>query len=816
MERWISRLLGLQEGLLGNITEWRIDFAVHGLVVAVLAALCAVAIVWIYRRENGPPPRRLRALLVTLRCVAVVLVLVLLFEPILAVEKREDKRPTVIFLVDDSMSMTVRGTEYADPDKRLAVMRVLEGRPDLVAGAVAPEMESRLRETTRYVAARAILSSPTLDWIGRLRKTHRLRFFTTTGPRAVGELDAERETPLAWPDAAEGRSTRLGDALREVVQGSRGQYVAGVVVLSDGQSNAGEDPVAVARFAASRRPDPIPFFCIGVGSDEPQRDVEVVEVRAPPDVLKSEQPFEIKVMLRSTGFAGSRTRVALYRGDTLVGEPRAVTLTDALGGQVEVFEDVPGEVGVFAYTARLEDVPEGDLIAENNAAAQSVRVTDQKFRVLYVEGWPRLEYHRLEALLDRNDAIYEYSVLLLSADLQWAQPANPPEKRLSGFPTSDRELSDNYDLVIFGDVDPRHPFLPGDFDETIRKFVMEGGGAFVMIAGPFHSPQAYEETALASILPLKEYAREYLQTAIREPFSVKLNPLLDHPLVQISVAPDLNARLWEEQFRPHWHWHVDEVKPLARALLLHATHQTREGKPCPLMLLMQAGRGQSLFIGLDETWRWPRGIPEGDPYHPFNTFWNQAIKYLASDKLLRGGKSVLLRLDRAAYTVGERVIATAEIIDSALPGFGPEVQEVEVQVLSPDRVVRMFSLRREPGTMTFVGTLPVTQKGHHAIRLLPREGGEILAEATFDAKEYTAEFISAQMNRPLLTEAAVESGGAYVDWADLATLPDLLKSRTKQVTRPVMNRLMDAPIVFFLFCCAIVAEWIVRKRARLM
>ncbi len=817
MEAWFSRMLGFQEGLIGSSTEWRLEFSVPGLLVAAFVAVLAVGVVWIYRRESGSPPRWLKGGLVALRCVSIALVLALLFEPILATEKLEDKRPMVVFLLDDSMSMGIKGSEYASPEKRLAAMRVLADAPAIEAGEVTPALEETLRGSSRYAMGRKILDSKALDWAGKLGKTHRLRYFTVNGAQAVGEAGAQAAsggTP-SFPDEPQGRATRLGDALREIVQGARGQQVAGIVVLSDGQSNAGEDPASVARFAGSRKPDPIPFFCVGLGSDEPHRDVEVVSVQAPPDVLKSDQPFEVKGTIRSRGMAGSRVVLALYKGDERV-EERPLILNDALGGQVEKFEQIPADVGIFPYSLRVEDVPEGDLISDNNVAVQTVRITDQKFKILYVEGWPRFEYHKLEALLDRNDHIYEYHVLLLSADLKWAQPTSVPDKRLAGFPATYQELLDRFDLVIFGDVDPQDPKLPSGFAENVRKFVMEGGGAFVMAAGMFHSPQSYAGTPMEQILPIRKLSRDQSPQTWRDPFLVRLNPQLDHPLMQLADDPDVNTRLWNEKFRPHWHWHLEDPKPLARALLLHSTHQTAEAKPCALMTLMQAGRGQCLFIGLDETWRWSRGIPEGDALHPFNKFWNQAIKYLAADKLMRGGKSMVLKLDRSSYTLGERVIVTMELLDTAVPGFGPELTEVSVNLLPPDRIAKVLTLRREPGTTNFVGTFPIVQKGHHEIKILPRGSSEPLAEVTFDAKEYTAEFAAPQMNRTALTEAATASGGEFVELDRLAAVPELLKSRTKQVTRRVTSRLMDAPLVFIVFCAAIVTEWILRKRFRMM
>ncbi len=51
---------------------------------------------------------------------------------------------------------------------------------------------------------------------------------------------------LAWNDllAASGTETRLGDAIKSILEEERGAPLAGIVLITDGQSNSGIDPVA--------------------------------------------------------------------------------------------------------------------------------------------------------------------------------------------------------------------------------------------------------------------------------------------------------------------------------------------------------------------------------------------------------------------------------------------------------------------------------------------------------------------------------------------------------------------------------------------
>src|SRR5207248_3574587 len=61
---------------------------------------------------------------------------------------------------------------------------------------------------------------------------------------------------------AEGESTQLGRAVRQVLNDFRGSSLAAVIALTDGITTEGEDLVSVSRKAAQVG---VPFFFIGIG-----------------------------------------------------------------------------------------------------------------------------------------------------------------------------------------------------------------------------------------------------------------------------------------------------------------------------------------------------------------------------------------------------------------------------------------------------------------------------------------------------------------------------------------------------------------------
>ena len=102
--------------------------------------------------------------------------------------------------------------------------------------------------------------------IGSRRRNHR-------PARATADAEAaKRPAPGSLGQAAgpDGTETRLGQALRQLIQTERGAPLSGVVVLSDGGQNAGISPEAAVELAAEAK---IPIFTVGLGSDRQPANV---------------------------------------------------------------------------------------------------------------------------------------------------------------------------------------------------------------------------------------------------------------------------------------------------------------------------------------------------------------------------------------------------------------------------------------------------------------------------------------------------------------------------------------------------------------
>ena len=162
-------------------------------------------------------------------------------------------------------------------------------------------------------------------------------------------------------------------------------------------------------------------------------------------------------------------------GETVSDE--SVTLDPQSPGKTLELRAKPTRVGDARYRVSVTPLP-GERNTENNADALDVTVLQDRLRVLFVDGYPRFEYRFLKNALIREKTM-ELSVLLLEADEEFVQEGAEPIRR---FPESPEELN-RYDVVLFGDVDPRGGWLTPQQMNMLLDYVGNEGGGFGLIAG---------------------------------------------------------------------------------------------------------------------------------------------------------------------------------------------------------------------------------------------------------------------------------------------------------------------------------------------
>ena len=209
------------------------------------------------------------------------------------------------------------------------------------------------------------------------------------------ELNVVFEPFSSLLDPAE-EATDLNAGLSHVLENH--DNLRGVVLLSDGDWNVGNSPVeAATRFHMKG----IPVFTVGIGSEVPLPDLELVSMDAPTYGVTKKQ-LRIPFVVRNT--LGQDRDVNLTLSINEAQTVTKVITVPAMGKAQDNMVWTPQETGEYTLTLRIaKDVQE--LIPENNELSAPISIRKEQLKVLVIESYPRWEYRYLRNALERDAGV---------------------------------------------------------------------------------------------------------------------------------------------------------------------------------------------------------------------------------------------------------------------------------------------------------------------------------------------------------------------------------------------------------------------------
>ncbi|HMJ91551.1 MAG TPA: vWA domain-containing protein [Candidatus Acidoferrum sp.] len=793
------------------------SFAFRGGVGYPLVILAAVVLGlftwWSYIKTPVAVTRGRKWTLTILRLVFFAMVLGLLMRPILALTVEGSIRRSLVFLVDDTSSMQIRDPRLDNNDqKRAAIAKNFidptKGLNQNLDRARAKELEL----VPRIDLVKSALKNPKLDLLPRLDRDFDLDPYTfgqgvaqLAKPAGAATNENEKSTArrledFTWVDklAPSNPITPIGDSLREVINRKRGQPLAGVVLITDGANNSGTQPREVAALLREER---VPLYIYGVGITSP-RDIIVGNIFAP-DVsfVKDEVPVTVRV--RSQGLSGQTARVKLQLGGTTVAEKEISFGAD--GEQVVPLRFTPQNQGEFELTASI-DARDDETVKDNNSRSQQLKIIDAKIKVLLVDQSPRWEFRYLQAMLMRDRRV-ELKCFLVEQDAAVARGTNTPF--IERFPQNKEDLY-KYDVVMFGDVDPRK--LPSSATDNLSALVSQFGGSVVFIAGRKFMPNAYRRTVVERMLPVDPDTGAFetmAEVVAEKPVRLELTSAgRANAMMRLSDREEESVALWKQLPPVYWVAKVARPKPAAEVLLVDPdpARETRFGK-MPVVALQQYGIGQTLYVGTDNTWRWRKNV--GDLY--YTTLWGQIAQRMSIQRLMGGSKRTQLTTDRQNYMSGERVTIYARLYT---PTYEP-MQEQSVKGVygvksgGKQTEVVLRAIPEQPGL--FRGEFVAQSPGQYQFFVTE----DLNTPLDFNVSEPRFELGETAMNEGMLREIANVTGGAFFREEDLYKLPETISAKTERVRSPLEVELWSSPLYFLLMLFVLSGEWVLRKWSHL-
>jgi uncharacterized membrane protein len=611
-------------------------------------------------------------------------------------------------------------------------------------------------------------------------------------------------------------ATRIGEALGDLRARYAGRDLGAVVLISDGVDTGriGEGPLDAATRATIEGLG-APVHTVGVG-EKSLRDLSVAAVLAD-EFAFVRTPVTIEAVLRQHGLADRQVEVTLSRDGHPVAS-KGVVLHDDRAEERVSFDWLPDHPGNFVFRVSTP-VLAGEALTSNNEQAFTVKVIRDRVRVLHLCGRPSWDQRFLRAMLRRDPNVDLVSFFILRTETD-DQPWNRNELSLIPFPTYEifEEQLRSFDLVIFQNFNFApygvEPFLP-----NLRDYV-EGGGALAMIGGDLSfASGGYGSTPLRDVLPVELPATPPPLTGApdtdltTDAFKPRLTAEgRGHPVTSLLLDPHDNEARWAKLPPLEGLNKVPRAKNGSTTLLVHPTMKGPDGKPAPVLVTGEAGKGRALALLTDTAWHWGFvAAGEGDDGRDFQRFWENAIRWLVRDPALT---LLRLELDRVEYRRNQSPVARVRAMHA---DYSPaERVDVTLDVMPAEAPPDGKPLRTATGTTggdgeahVELGALPPG-----AYRLIGRgtvDGREVTENKTFVVRAEGRELEDVASRDGVLREIARVGGGDY-RFQDLDGLA-VRSPREVRVGRRRAVELWSSPFLLLAGVALLATEWYLRRRA---
>jgi hypothetical protein len=778
--------------------------------LVVLVLLAAAGAVMLYRRETALS-RAGRAAMAAARAAAAAVLLAALFAPVVEARIRIPTRPTVLVLTDESASMAIRDTRKDAASLVEAGVALGKLPRDANASrAIDEKLKAELALVSRQELVEAALGRtyrPVLEGMSRRAEVRYFRF--------AGRLE---ETAAPWRQPAsrsgagiEPGATRLGAALEAALAAAEGQDVSLAVVVTDGAANAGDAPLEAAQRMRQRG---VSLAVVGVGLPRP--DDTGLRNLVVPDVVFANDMVPLRVQCPSSGYEKRSTTLVVRLDGT-----EAARKTVTFSGQAQL-EELPFKAsragGQHALEVTLLPLA-GEATTENNVIRRSLRVLDDKIRVLYVEGTPRWEYRYIRAVLKRDPRI-DVQFINTEGDKDLARASKEhlgrlPEKEAAAFA---------YDLVILGDV-KASTFTPTQL-ALLERLVREQGGSLIVLGGRKHMPGEYVDTPLAALLPVR-FGAEAWEEVGDDVYPVLTEEGRRSTVMSLERSESRTQALWANIRPLNWVPPVAGAKPGAH-VLAELSDGSQRARAFPLVAWQRCGAGKVMFIGTDQIWR--LRARAGDKYHL--RFWGQAVQFLALSRLLGENRPVRLETGRDEYAVDEPVEIWAHALNDlyepstaptftayvgAASGAGDAAAVVLRAVPGMAGVFHGFCTPAAAGRYRLSSTSDDARGGaaQAAAARAARTGDAQAAVKEFDVRAETSEQVETGMQRDLLEKMAATTGGRFLALSEFPLLADAAAGRGGSTTFVKEIELWDNWMIPLAFVLLAASEWAWRRKKNL-
>jgi len=340
-----------------NFEKISLDFSFPSILFFLFLILLIGYAVYTYRYTIPEIPRAKKVFLITLRSLALLLLLFVFFEPVLTLARKKVLEPINLIFLDNSRSIQIKdGTNREQTEK------------DFLIGLKQKNL------------------------------TRNSMLFTFGSKANSFSYDS-----LQYLNFSEG-STNFAGIFSQVSKINRN--ISSIVIVSDGDINDGPDPLHSAIKMN------IPIYTIGIGDSTTRNDIAVKNVLYN-QMIYAGTPTSIVASIGNTGFSNKNVTVSLYENDVFIQQKNISLSQDGI--QNVDFAYTPKSGGEKKLSVVVSNTP-GEFTFANNRKVFFLNVLSNKVKVLILAGSPSSDVSFIKNTLRSDDNFSVSSITQYAAD----------------------------------------------------------------------------------------------------------------------------------------------------------------------------------------------------------------------------------------------------------------------------------------------------------------------------------------------------------------------------------------------------------------
>jgi hypothetical protein len=660
---------------------------------------------------QAPWSRAVNYALAGLRFVVVSFLCFLLLSPFVKTTTTRTEAPTVVLAVDNSQSVSL-----FTPKPALS---------QLTAGL--PQLAATLRERGFRVETRTLTKA-------------------TTAPDSL-RFDASR--------------TDLNKLLSDSREANAERNLAGVVLVSDGLVNQGQEP-QFSEFS-------FPIFSVALGDSVAKKDLRLTDL-VYNRVAFSGNKFSLEAEIGYEGYAGGTATVEVREGGRAL-ESRRVALPAGRRRIKTTFQLTAPAPGKHRYEVRV--LPQaGEFTALNNTRTAFIEVVKGKLRVLLAGAAPHPDLKALRAAILANN---NFDLTLAVAGVGAPLPANA-----------------TFDVAVLHQLPAR-----GGLGQDLLARVRAAKVPVLYVLGAQSDYNAYNQlnaglnvqprgtqTDEVSPLPNPGFGRLPLEEDSRRRFAQY--PPVTVPFGELRLGSGAEAALWQQVGR------LPTQKPL-------------------LVIGSAAGIGpRAATLLAENTWQWRLEEAIAHDNHPeaYDRLIGRTLQLLTQNA---NKKRLDVYPTQDAFGTQDDVTLGAETYNAVFERIYD--QKITLMLTDSARKERTVSFANAPdGSPLHLGPLPAGLYRYQARATLGGQAQQASGELLVQNQPLEAQ--ESKADHRLLAQLSRRSGGRLYYPSQLDKLAqDITQANFKPVlsSEESLKDLINLKWLFFALVALLAAEWATRK-----